>query len=120
MCGRGKEADGLELARNRRKKAPRRENARRRLPVPDVSTARGLSYDSELELKTAKCTWAPRVRCTGIFAVEGNAMVVAEELGLKYEDVSINFDSSEPLRLSAAAATERLLPHGSQKNVPIF
>ena len=34
--------------------------------------------------------------CTGIYAVEGNAMVVAEELGLKYEDVYIDFDYNEP------------------------
>ena len=34
--------------------------------------------------------------CTGIYAVEGNAMVVAEELGLRYEDISIDFDYKEP------------------------
>ena len=34
--------------------------------------------------------------CTGIYAVEGNAMVVAEELGIDYEDVHIDFDYNEP------------------------
>jgi CO/xanthine dehydrogenase Mo-binding subunit len=33
--------------------------------------------------------------CTGIFAVEANAMVVAEELGLEYADISVDFDYKE-------------------------
>ncbi len=33
--------------------------------------------------------------CTGIYAVEANAMVVAEELGLEYEDVAVDFDYRE-------------------------
>ncbi len=44
----------------------------------------------------AGCVWEPRAVAPGIFAVEGNAMVVAEELGLDYEDVFIDFDYNEP------------------------
>lgn len=54
------------------------------------------SYNSKLELKNGKVRMGTQGCCTGIYAVEGNAMVVAEELGLKYEDVSIDFDYKEP------------------------
>jgi xanthine dehydrogenase molybdenum-binding subunit len=56
----------------------------------------GMSYDSKLELRNGKVRMGTQGCCTGIFAVEGNAMVVAEELGLKYEDVIIDFDYTEP------------------------
>jgi CO/xanthine dehydrogenase Mo-binding subunit len=56
----------------------------------------GMSYNSKLELREGKVHMGTQGCCTGIFAVEGNAMVVAEELGLKYEDVSIDFDYKEP------------------------
>jgi CO/xanthine dehydrogenase Mo-binding subunit len=54
------------------------------------------SYNSKLELRNGKVHMGTQGCCTGIFAVEGNAMVVAEELGLQYEDVSIDFDYKEP------------------------
>jgi CO/xanthine dehydrogenase Mo-binding subunit len=54
------------------------------------------SYNSKLELRNGKVRMGTQGCCTGIFAVEGNAMVVAEELGLKYEDVDIDFDYKEP------------------------
>jgi xanthine dehydrogenase molybdenum-binding subunit len=56
----------------------------------------GMSYNSKLELRNGKVRMGTQGCCTGIFAVEGNAMVVAEELGLKYEDVIIDFDYREP------------------------
>jgi CO/xanthine dehydrogenase Mo-binding subunit len=56
----------------------------------------GMSYNSKLELRDGKVRMGTQGCCTGIFAVEGNAMVVAEELGLKYEDVVIDFDYKEP------------------------
>jgi xanthine dehydrogenase molybdenum-binding subunit len=56
----------------------------------------GMSYDSKLEFRGGKVRMGTQGCCTGIFAVEGNAMVVAEELGLKYEDVLIDFDYREP------------------------
>ena len=49
-------------------------------------------YNCELELKNGKVHMPTQGPCTGIYAVEGNAMVVAEELGLRYEDISIDFD----------------------------
>lgn len=54
------------------------------------------SYNSKLELRNGKVRMGTQGCCTGIYAVEGNAMVVAEELGLKYEDVIIDFDYKEP------------------------
>jgi CO/xanthine dehydrogenase Mo-binding subunit len=54
------------------------------------------SYNSKLELRNGRVRMGTQGCCTGIYAVEGNAMVVAEELGLKYEDVDIDFDYSEP------------------------
>jgi CO/xanthine dehydrogenase Mo-binding subunit len=54
------------------------------------------SYHSKLELRDGKVRMGTQGCCTGIFAVEGNAMVVAEELGLKYEDIIIDFDYNEP------------------------
>jgi CO/xanthine dehydrogenase Mo-binding subunit len=56
----------------------------------------GMSYDSKLELRNGKVRMGTQGCCTGIFAVEGNAMVVAEELGLRYEDIIIDFDYKEP------------------------
>ena len=54
------------------------------------------SYDSKLEFRNGRVRMGTQGCCTGIYAVEGNAMVVAEELGLNYEDVDIDFDYSEP------------------------
>jgi CO/xanthine dehydrogenase Mo-binding subunit len=54
------------------------------------------SYNSKLELRNGRVRMGTQGCCTGIFAVEGNAMVVAEELGLNYEDVDIDFDYTEP------------------------
>jgi CO/xanthine dehydrogenase Mo-binding subunit len=56
----------------------------------------GMSYNSKLELRNGRVHMGTQGCCTGIFAVEGNAMVVAEELGLRYEDISIDFDYKEP------------------------
>jgi CO/xanthine dehydrogenase Mo-binding subunit len=56
----------------------------------------GMSYNSKLEVRDGIVHMGTQGCCTGIFAVEGNAMVVAEELGLKYDDVSIDFDYKEP------------------------
>jgi CO/xanthine dehydrogenase Mo-binding subunit len=52
-------------------------------------------YTCKLELRNGVVHMPTKGPCTGIYAVEGNAMVVAEELGLKYEDVSIDFDYRE-------------------------
>jgi CO/xanthine dehydrogenase Mo-binding subunit len=52
-------------------------------------------YTCKLELRNGVVHFPTKGPCTGIYAVEGNAMVIAEELGLKYEDISIDFDYRE-------------------------
>lgn len=52
-------------------------------------------YDCKLELKKGVVHLPTQGPCTGIFAVECNAMVVAEELGLEYDDICIDFDYRE-------------------------
>jgi CO/xanthine dehydrogenase Mo-binding subunit len=55
----------------------------------------GASYNCKLELRNGVVHMPTQGPCTGIYAVEGNAGVVAEELGLRYEDISIDFDYRE-------------------------
>jgi CO/xanthine dehydrogenase Mo-binding subunit len=55
----------------------------------------GMTFNCKLELRNGVVHLPTQGPCTGIYAVEANAMVVAEELGLRYEDVSIDFDYSE-------------------------
>ena len=52
-------------------------------------------YDCKLELKDGVVHLPTQGPCTGIFAVECNAMVIAEELGLEYADIEIDFDYRE-------------------------
>ncbi len=52
-------------------------------------------YDCKLELRNGVVHMPTQGPCTGIYAVEANAMVVAEELGLEYKDISIDFDYRE-------------------------
>jgi len=52
-------------------------------------------YDSKLEYKNGKVHMPTQGPLFGVFAVECNAMVVAEELGLEYDDVEIVFDYRE-------------------------
>jgi len=52
-------------------------------------------YDCKLELRDGKVHMPTKGPLFGVFAVECNAMVVAEELGLRYEDISIDFDYKE-------------------------
>jgi CO/xanthine dehydrogenase Mo-binding subunit len=53
------------------------------------------SYNSKLELKNGRVHLPTQGPIFGVYAVECNAMVVAEELGLEYEDISIDFDYRE-------------------------
>ncbi len=55
----------------------------------------GASYNCKLELRDGKVHVPTKGPCTGIYAVEGNAMVVAEEIGIPYEDLSIDFEYDE-------------------------
>ncbi|SHH62863.1 CO or xanthine dehydrogenase, Mo-binding subunit [Sporobacter termitidis DSM 10068] len=52
-------------------------------------------YDCKLELRKGQVHMPTQGPCTGIYAVECNAMVVAEELGLNYEDIKVDFDYRE-------------------------
>lgn len=52
-------------------------------------------YESKLELRDGVVHMPTQGPLFGVFAVECNAMVVAEELGLEYDDVSIDFDYKE-------------------------
>jgi len=56
----------------------------------------GMSYSPKLFIDKEGVVHMPtKGPCTGIYAVEGNAGVVAEEMGIRYEDVSIDFDYRE-------------------------
>ncbi|MDR3209429.1 MAG: molybdopterin-dependent oxidoreductase, partial [Oscillospiraceae bacterium] len=52
-------------------------------------------YDCKLELRGGRVHLPTQGPITGIYAVECNAMVVAEELGLEYEDIVVDFDYRE-------------------------
>ena len=54
------------------------------------------TYQCKLELRDGVVHMPTQGPLFGVYAVECNAMVVAEELGLRYEDVSIDFDYREP------------------------
>ena len=53
-------------------------------------------YHSKLEYRDGRVHIPTQGPVFGVFAVECNAMVVAEELGLEYDDVDIDFDYREP------------------------
>jgi CO/xanthine dehydrogenase Mo-binding subunit len=53
------------------------------------------SYDCKLELRRGVVHMPTQGPLFGVYSAECNAMVVAEELGLRYEDVSIDFDYRE-------------------------
>jgi xanthine dehydrogenase molybdenum-binding subunit len=52
-------------------------------------------YESKLELRNGEVHLPTQGPIFGVFAVEANAMVVAEELGLEYEDIKVDFDYKE-------------------------
>jgi CO/xanthine dehydrogenase Mo-binding subunit len=52
-------------------------------------------YNAKLELRDGVVHMPTQGPLFGVFAVECNTMVVAEELGLEYDDVSIDFDYRE-------------------------
>jgi len=52
-------------------------------------------YDCKLEFRDGVVHLPTQGPITGIYAVECNAMVVAEELGIEYEDVKVDFDYRE-------------------------
>ena len=52
-------------------------------------------YNCKLELRNGAVHLPTQGPVTGIYAVECNTMVVAEELGLEYDDVVVDFDYKE-------------------------
>lgn len=52
-------------------------------------------YNCKLEFRNGVVHMPTQGPVFGVYAVECNAMVVAEELGLNYEDISIDFDYRE-------------------------
>ncbi|NLV50707.1 MAG: xanthine dehydrogenase family protein molybdopterin-binding subunit [Clostridiales bacterium] len=55
----------------------------------------GMIYRCKLELRDGVVHMPTQGPVFGVYAVECNAMVVAEELGLEYEDIRIDFDYRE-------------------------
>jgi xanthine dehydrogenase molybdenum-binding subunit len=55
----------------------------------------GGTFNCKLEFRNGIVRMPTQGPCTGIYAVECNAMVVAEEIGIPYEDLSIVFDYRE-------------------------
>jgi len=58
----------------------------------------GAIYRCKLEFRDGVVHMPTQGPLFGTFTVECNAMVVAEELGIRYEDVSIDYDYREPFR----------------------
>ena len=52
-------------------------------------------YECKLELRNGVVHMPTQGPIFGVYAVECNAMTVAEELGVRYEDISIDFDYRE-------------------------
>ena len=55
----------------------------------------GMSYSVKLELRKGVIHFPTQGPHVGIYAVECNVMVAAEELGVRYEDISVDFDYRE-------------------------
>ena len=64
----------------------------------------GSVYACKLEYRGGVVHMPTQGPLFGAYVVECNAMVVAEELGLKYEEVSIDYDYREPFRAYGGGA----------------
>ena len=58
----------------------------------------GTDYKCKLEFRDGVVHMPTQGPLFGAYVVESNAMVVAEEIGVRYEDVSIDYDYREPFR----------------------
>ena len=58
----------------------------------------GMDYKCKLEFRDGVVHMPTQGPLFGAYVVECNAMVAAEELGLKYEDICIDYDYREPFR----------------------
>ena len=71
----------------------------------------GAGYNPKLELRNGVVHLASKGPIIGHYGLEANAMTVAEELGLEYEDIASILITMKSTGLLAAAATDRpLLP----------
>ncbi len=55
----------------------------------------GMNYSVKLELRDGRVHFPTQGPHVGIYGVECNVMVAAEELGLRYEDIAVDFDYRE-------------------------
>ncbi|MDR2486768.1 MAG: molybdopterin-dependent oxidoreductase, partial [Clostridiales Family XIII bacterium] len=55
-------------------------------------------YHAKLEYRGGVVHMPTQGPVFGVYAVEANAMVVAEELGIEYDDVVVDFDNREPFK----------------------
>lgn len=55
----------------------------------------GMNYSVKLELRKGVIHFPTQGPHVGIYSVECNVMVAAEELGVKYEDIAVDFDYRE-------------------------
>jgi CO/xanthine dehydrogenase Mo-binding subunit len=58
----------------------------------------GMIFNTKLELRNGVVHLPSKGPLIGIYSLEANAMVVAEELGLEFKDICIDFDSHEIYR----------------------
>jgi hypothetical protein len=58
----------------------------------------GMTYNPKLELRNGVVHLPSQGPIIGIYSLEANAMVVAEELGLEFKDIRIDLDSHEIYR----------------------
>jgi CO/xanthine dehydrogenase Mo-binding subunit len=58
----------------------------------------GMIFNTKLELRNGVVRLPSKGPLIGIYSLEANAMVIAEELGLEYKDIRIDFDSHEIYR----------------------
>jgi CO/xanthine dehydrogenase Mo-binding subunit len=58
----------------------------------------GMVYRCKMELRDGMVHMPAQGPLFGAYVVESNAMVAAEELGLRYEDLRIDYDYREPFR----------------------
>jgi CO/xanthine dehydrogenase Mo-binding subunit len=58
----------------------------------------GMTFNSKLELRNGVVHLGSKGAIIGNYIIEANAMVVAEELGLEYKDITIDFDHHEIYR----------------------
>jgi xanthine dehydrogenase molybdenum-binding subunit len=57
-----------------------------------------VDYHAKLEFRDGVVHMPTQGPIFGVYSIEANAMVVAEELGLEYEDIAVDLDTREPFK----------------------